>query len=64
MNLDQTTNIQKRFDRLVELNVRDPGINIIDMGKWQRSQHNIRYQKMQNRAFDVKTGKEVDQNTV
>lgn len=58
--LDSITDSQKRFDRLVELNVREQCINIIKIDHVQRAWYKTGYPKIHGWVFDVKTGKLID----
>lgn len=58
--LDSITDLQKRFDRLVELNVREQCINIIKIDHVQRAWYKTGYPKIHGWVFDVKTGKLID----
>lgn len=58
--LDSITDTQKRFDRLVELNVREQCINIIKIDNVQRAWYKTGYPKIHGWVFDVKTGKLID----
>lgn len=58
--LDAIEDAQKRFDRLVELNVREQCINIIKIDHVQRSWYKTGYPKIHGWVFDVKTGKLID----
>lgn len=60
MELDSITDTQKRFDRLVELNVREQCINIIKIDHVQRAWYKTGYPKIHGWVFDVKTGKLID----
>lgn len=60
LELDNITDTQKRFDRLVELNVREQCINIIKIDHVQRSWYKTGYPKIHGWVFDVKTGKLID----
>lgn len=60
LELDSITDTQKRFDRLVELNVREQCINIIKIDHVQRSWYKTGYPKIYGWVFDVKTGKLID----
>lgn len=60
--LDSITDTQKRFDRLVELNVREQCINIIKIDHVQRAWYKTGYPKIHGWVFDVKTGKLIDLN--
>jgi carbonic anhydrase len=58
--LDSIPDTQKRFDRLVELNVREQCINIIKIDHVQRAWYKTGYPKIHGWVFDVKTGKLID----
>lgn len=58
--LDAIEDAQKRFDRLVELNVREQCINIIKIDHVQRSWYKTGFPKIHGWVFDVKTGKLID----
>ena len=58
--LDSITDIQKRFDRLVELNVREQCINIIKIDHVQRSWYKTGFPQIFGWVFDVRTGKIID----
>ena len=58
--LDAIKDTQKRFDRLVELNVREQCINIIKIDHVQRSWYKTGFPKIHGWVFDVKTGKLID----
>lgn len=58
--LDRLVDTQQRFDRLVELNVREQCINIIKIDHAQRSWYKTGYPKVHGWVFDVKTGKLID----
>jgi carbonic anhydrase len=58
--LDGIQDTQKRFDRLVELNVREQCINIIKIDHVQRSWYKTGFPKIHGWVFDVKTGKLID----
>lgn len=60
--LDSIQDDQKRFDRLVELNVREQCLNIIKIDHVQRSWYKTGYPKIYGWVFDVKTGKLNDLN--
>lgn len=47
---------QKRFDRLVELNVREQCFNILKIDHVQRSIYKTRFPTVQGWVFDVRTG--------
>jgi carbonic anhydrase len=58
--MDSIADDQQRFDRLVELNVREQCINIIKIDHVQRSWYKTGYPKVHGWVFDVKTGKLID----
>ncbi|MFN3666254.1 MAG: carbonic anhydrase [Sediminibacterium sp.] len=58
--LDSINDVQKRFNRLVELNVREQCINIIKIDHVQRAWYKTGYPKIHGWVFDVKTGKLID----
>ncbi len=58
--LDQIKDQQKRFDRLVELNVREQCINIIKIDHVQRAWYKTGYPQIYGWVFDVRTGKIID----
>lgn len=58
--LDAIEDSHKRFDRLVELNVREQCINIIKIDHVQRSWYKTGFPKIHGWVFDVKTGKLID----
>jgi carbonic anhydrase len=58
--LDAITDNQKRFDRLVELNVREQCINIIKIDHVQRSWYKTGFPQIFGWVFDVRTGKIID----
>ena len=60
--LDAISDPQKRFDRLVELNVREQCINIIKIDHVQRAWYKTGYPRIFGWVFDVKTGKLIDLN--
>lgn len=60
IELDSIKDTQKRFDRLVELNVREQCINIIKIDHVQRAWYKTGYPKIHGWVFDVKTGKLID----
>jgi carbonic anhydrase len=53
---------QKRFDRLVELNVEEQCINIIKIDHVQRSWYKTGYPKVHGFVFDVRSGKLIELN--
>lgn len=58
--LDGIADRQKRFDRLVELNVREQCINIIKIDHVQRAWYKTGYPQIYGWVFDVRTGKIID----
>lgn len=58
--LDHMKDSQKRFDRLVELNVKEQCINIIKIDHVQKSWYKTRYPQIHGWVFDVRTGKIID----
>jgi carbonic anhydrase len=58
--LDSISDSQQRFDRLVELNVREQCINIIKIDHVQRSWYKTGYPHILGWVFDVRTGKIID----
>lgn len=58
--LDAITDNQKRFDRLVELNVLEQCLNIIKIDHVQRAWYKTGYPMVVGWVFDVRTGKLVD----
>jgi carbonic anhydrase len=58
--LNQLTDPQAKFDRLVELNVQEQCINIIKIDHVQRSWYKSGFPKVHGWVFDVKTGKLID----
>ena len=58
--LDSITDRQKRFDRLVELNVREQCINIIIIDHVQKMWYRSHYPTIHGWVFDVRTGKLID----
>lgn len=58
--LDAIPEAQKKFDRLVELNVKEQCLNIIKIDHVQRSWYKTGYPKILGWVFDVKTGKLID----
>jgi carbonic anhydrase len=54
--LDAITDNQKKFDRLVELNVREQCINIIKIDHVQRSWYKTGFPNIWGWVFDVRTG--------
>jgi carbonic anhydrase len=60
IELDAIEDSQKRFDRLVELNVREQCINIIKIDHVQKAWYKTGYPKIYGWVFDVKSGKLID----
>jgi len=58
--LDAIFDTQKKFDRLVELNVREQCINIIKIDHVQRAWSRTHYPTVHGWVFDVRTGKLID----
>ena len=58
--LDAIEDKQKKFDRLVELNVREQCINIIKIDHVQRSWYKTGFPQIWGWVFDVRTGKIID----
>jgi carbonic anhydrase len=58
--LDQIKDTQKRFDRLVELNVKEQCINIIKIDHVQRAWYKTTYPRIYGWVFDVRSGKIID----
>lgn len=58
--LDALQDPQQRFDRLVELNVREQCINIIKIDHVQRAWYQTGYPKIHGWVFDVKSGRLID----
>jgi carbonic anhydrase len=58
--LDAIKDKQKKFDRLVELNVREQCINIIKIDHVQRSWYKTGFPQIWGWVFDVRTGKIID----
>lgn len=54
--MDSIKDDQKRFDRLVELNVREQCINVIKIDHVQKSWYKTGFPKIHGWVFDVKTG--------
>lgn len=55
--LDSIQVIQKRFDRLVELNVKEQCINIVKIDHVQRAWYKTGFPQIYGWVFDVRTGK-------
>lgn len=60
LTLDSITDDRKRFDRLVELNVREQCINIIKIDHVQKAWYKTGFPTIHGWVFDVKTGKLID----
>lgn len=60
--IDDIPDAQKRFDRLVEINVREQCINIMKIDHVQRSWYRTGSPKIHGWIFDVRTGKLRDLN--
>lgn len=60
LELDGIQDSQKRFDRLVELNVREQCINIIKIDHVQKAWYSTGYPRLHGWVFDVRTGKLID----
>ncbi|MBK6505862.1 MAG: carbonic anhydrase [Ignavibacteria bacterium] len=58
--LDSIKDSQKKFDRLVELNVMEQCINIIKIDHVQRAWYKTGYPIIHGLVFDVRTGKLID----
>lgn len=58
--LEAIEDADRRFDRLVELNVREQCINIIKIDHVQRSWYKTGYPTVHGWVFDVRTGKLID----
>jgi carbonic anhydrase len=58
--LNQITNIDERYNRLVELNVQEQCINVIKMATWQKSYIKNKSPLIHGWVFDVSTGKLID----
>jgi carbonic anhydrase len=58
--LDSIKDLQRRFDRLVELNVREQCINIIKIDHVQRSWYKTGFPQIHGWVFDVRSGKLID----
>ena len=59
--LDAITDSQKRYDRLVELNVLEQCINIVKIDHVQREWYKTGFPTIHGWVFDVRTGKLIDQ---
>jgi len=58
--LDSIENQQKRFDRLVELNVKEQCLNIIKIDHVQRAWYKTGFPQIHAWVFNVRTGKLID----
>lgn len=58
--LDHIKDTQKRFDRLVELNVKEQCINIIKIDHVQKSWYKTQYPQIHGWVFNVRTGVLID----
>jgi carbonic anhydrase len=58
--LDSIADTQKRFDRLVELNVLEQCLNIIKIDHVQRAWYKTGFPTVHGWVFDVRTGKLID----
>ncbi|TAE17718.1 MAG: carbonic anhydrase [Bacteroidetes bacterium] len=58
--MDAITDAQKKFDRLVELNVQEQCMNIIKIDHVQRSWYKTGYPHIHGWVFDVRTGELID----
>ncbi len=58
--LDHVKDVQKRFDRLVELNVKEQCINIIKIDHVQKSWYKTQYPQIHGWVFNVRTGELID----
>lgn len=56
IELDAITDTQQKFDRLVELNVKEQCLNIIKIDHVQRSWYKTGFPKVYGWVFDVRTG--------
>ncbi len=63
--LDQIEDIEDRYDRLVELNVREQCLNVMKIDHVQRSWVNNQYPEVHGWIFDIRTGflKDLNLNT-
>jgi len=60
LELDEIEEEQKRFDRLVELNVLEQCLNVIKIDHVQRSWYSTGLPSVHGWVFDVRTGKLID----
>jgi carbonic anhydrase len=58
--LDQIKDTQQRFDRLVELNVKEQCINIIKIDHVQKSWYKTQYPRIYGWVFNVRSGSILD----
>lgn len=58
--LDHVKDVQKRFDRLVELNVKEQCLNIIKIDHVQKSWYKTQYPQIHGWVFNVRTGELID----
>ncbi len=58
--LDEIDNVQKKFDRMVELNVKEQCMNIIKIDHVQRAWYKTGFPKIHGWVFDVRTGSIID----
>lgn len=58
--LDSITDEREKYDRLVELNVREQCINIIKIDHFQRAWYQTGYPIIHGWVFDVRTGRLLD----
>jgi carbonic anhydrase len=58
--LEEIQDNQKKFDRLVELNVKEQCLNVMKIDHVQRSWCKTGYPKIHGWIFDVRTGKLID----
>ena len=58
--LDSITDEKRRYDRLVELNVREQCINIIKIDHVQREWYKTGFPTLHGWVFDVRTGRLID----
>lgn len=60
--LNSIQNDRERFDRLVELNIREQCINIVKIDHLQRSWYKTGFPKIHGWVFDIRTGRLKDLN--
>lgn len=60
LELEAITDANKKFDRLVELNVREQCLNVLKIDHVQRAWHDTGYPHIHGWVFDVRTGKIID----